>query len=145
MTHEVLGGRDPDRMDWAQLASEVQRLSEIIDFQPDLIIGIVRGGLVPARLLSSFLGVPNMYALTVKKIEGDRRVASSIDEDLTGKAALLVEDALETGKSLIVASDYLTGKGATVKTACLYTLQETEVTPDFSLEQVSKIPTFPWE
>jgi hypoxanthine phosphoribosyltransferase len=132
-------------MTWNELQAEIKTLAAKVDFGPDIVVGIVRGGLVPARLLSRELGVKEMYALTVKKIGEERKVMSEILEDLHGKNILLVEDMLETGKSLIVAKEYLVSKGAEVKTACLYTMPQSEIVPDFSLKQVSDVVHFPWE
>ena len=132
-------------MNWNELQVEIKALAAKVDFGPDSIVGIVRGGLVPARLLSTELRVKEMYALTVKKVGDERKVMSEILEDLHGKKILLVEDMLETGKSLIVAKKYLGSKGAEVKTACLYTMPHSEIVPDFSLEQVNEVQHFPWE
>jgi hypoxanthine phosphoribosyltransferase len=66
-------------------------------------------------------------------------------DDLVNKNVLLVEDMLETGKSLIAAKQYLESKGARVKTACLYVMPISEIVPDFSLRQVEKVEKFFWE
>ena len=134
-----------DRLGWEKIEQEIQRLSEKIDHQPDIIVGVVRGGLIPARLLSTSLKVKDMYCLTVQKVGEERRVTSDITEDISGKGVLLVEDALETGRSLVAAEEYLAQRGAHVKTACLYTTEKSEISPDYSLEKVTTIPTFPWE
>ncbi len=39
-------------MNWDEFRSEIKDLAKKIDYTPDIIIGIVRGGLIPARLLS---------------------------------------------------------------------------------------------
>ena len=101
--------------------------------------------MIPARLLSSELKVKDMYAVTVKKIANERKVTSDILENLSGMKALLVEDMLETGRSLVVAKEYLESKGADVKTACLYTVPISELKPDFSLREVPEVMQFPWE
>ncbi len=132
-------------MNWDEIRVDVKSLADKIDYTPDIIIGIVRGGLIPARLLSSDLKVKDMYAITVKKVGDERKVTSDILEDLSGKNVLLVEDMLETGKSLVVAKEYLENKGASVKTACLYTMPISKLKPDFSLREVPKIMPFPWE
>ena len=132
-------------MNWDEFDKEIQALQSRIDWTPDIIVGIVRGGLVPARLLSTELNVKEMYALTVKKVGDERKVMSEVLEDLRDKEILLVEDMLETGKSLMVAKEYLESKGAEVKTACLYTMPQSEIVPDFSLKQVNEVVHFPWE
>lgn len=132
-------------MNWQEFESEVQLLSQRISYRPDLIVAVVRGGLVPARLLSSYLGVKEMQCLTVKKIGSDRKVVTEVTEDLTGKKILLVEDILETGKSLEAAQTYLEAKGAEVKTTCLYTTPVTSAKVDYTLREIEVIPKFPWE
>lgn len=132
-------------MDWNELSQEVKILAGKITKKPDMIVGIVRGGLIPSRLLSSNLGVKEMYALTVKKVGNERKVTSEVSENLNGKRILLVEDMLETGKSLLVAKQYLESKGATVETACLYTMPISEVKPDYFLREISEVAHFPWE
>ena len=132
-------------MDWQTFESEMQKLSEKVDFTPDFVVGIVRGGLVPARVLSNLLGVKSMFCLNVDNIEGQRVVNSNINYPLSGKKLLLVEDMLETGKSLIVAKEFLEEKGAEVKTACLYTMPITECSPDAHIKVVDEVIDFPWE
>jgi hypoxanthine phosphoribosyltransferase len=100
---------------------------------------------VPARLLARELGVKDMYCLTVKKRGDERHVTTDITDDISGKHVLLVEDMLESGKSLAMAREYLGDKGASVKTACLYTMPATECKPDYSLREVDEVVEFPWE
>jgi hypoxanthine phosphoribosyltransferase len=90
-------------MDWNEVDSALTKLARKIDGKPDYIIGIVRGGLVPARILATKLDVKNMQCLTVKKQGVVRNVVTDILEELAGKSIVLVEDMLESGKSLIVA------------------------------------------
>jgi hypoxanthine phosphoribosyltransferase len=132
-------------MDWDTFAKEIKDLSAKVDYHPDIIVGITRGGIMPARLLSTYLKVMDMYCLTVRKIGKERRVVTEILDDLVNKNVLLVEDMLETGKSLIAAKQYLESKGARVKTACLYVMPISEIVPDFSLRQVEKVEKFFWE
>ncbi len=132
-------------MDWQKVITEIDTLSSKINFTPDIIVGIVKGGIIPARLLAQKLQVKNMYCLTVKKENDQRKITTEICEDLNHQKILLVEDILETGKSLIIAKEYLQNKGATIKTACLYSLPISEIKPDFYLKTISKIITLPWE
>lgn len=132
-------------MKWEDFEREMLKLSAIIDFKPDYIVGIVRGGLVPARKLSGLLSVKQMFCLNVDKKDQDRVVNSDISYDLHNKRILLVEDMLETGDSLMVAKEWIEKRGAMVKTACLYTMPITKHTPDYYLAQVQSIVSFPWE
>jgi len=132
-------------MDWKIFTGEIKSLSSIIDYKPDIIIGITRGGLIPARFLSTYLKVKKMYCISVVKNNETRSVVIEILEDIKGKNILLVEDILETGRSLIVVKDYLKNKGANVKTACLYTMPMSKINPDYYLKEIKLIQKFPWE
>jgi hypothetical protein len=134
-------------MDWVKFEQEMWSLSERIDFDPDVIIGISRGGLVPALYLSKHLGVNELHGMSVTKEGKKRRVFTEITKSLKHKRVLLVEDMLETGESLIVAKKHLEeDKDAIVKTACLYTMRITKPSvPDYFIKQVKKVVDFPWE
>jgi hypoxanthine phosphoribosyltransferase len=71
-------------MNWESLTKEISDLSEKIAYS-DVVIGIVRGGMIPARLLSTCLNVKDMYCLTDSKKEKNRTVTSDILEVLTKK------------------------------------------------------------
>ncbi len=136
-------------MNWEEFEDEIKELAAKIDIAPDFIIGVVRGGLVPARLLAREIKVKMMFGVSIDRSEDrsdpTRAVQPLPPYDYDGKSVLLVEDSLESGQSLQAAKEALEACGALVTTACLYTLACTEVTPDYSLGQVLKIPTFPWE
>jgi hypothetical protein len=131
-------------MNWEELQEHIKKLCGKIDFSPDIISAVARGGIIPAVLIAERLGIKDMYALTVKKQEGKRRVITKIAEELTGKKILLVEDALESGKSMRAVKKYLEGKGAIVKTAALCIKGNSVIRPDYVLEPIQDI-RFPWE
>lgn len=132
-------------MDWKKFDAEIQKLASRIANKPDIIIGVVRGGLIPARLLAKYLGVKDMYALTVKKLGTERVLLNEITEQLTGKTVLLVEDVLESAGSMIIAKEYLESRGANVVTASLYVQPQSRLAPDYFLGDVTTVPIFPWD
>lgn len=134
-------------MDWNQFEEKIKILAEKIkqDFQLDIIVGVLRGGAVPARLLSRELDMKKMYGISVEKQGEERKVITDILADIKERKILLVEDMIETGRSLIVAKKYLAEKGAEVKTACLFTMPQSEIQPDYFLHEVESAPKFPWE
>jgi uncharacterized protein len=132
-------------MTWDELEKEIEKLATKITTPIDILVPITRGGLIPGRLLATKLKVKTIYALTVEKEEEKRNIVTEINKDLKNQTILLVEDMLETGKSMIVAKKYLESKGAKVLTACLYRMEHTQIVPDFYLNQVSKVLTYPWE
>jgi hypoxanthine phosphoribosyltransferase len=132
-------------MEWKGFDKEIRELARRIDFSPDAVVGIVRGGVLPATVLANLLKVRDLRVIKVKHVGSGRRVDDDAMQGVAGMKILLVEDMLNTGKSLAAAKQYLEKKGAEVKTACLYTLPHSEMEPDFFLKQVPEIVEFPWE
>ena len=139
------------KISWEQVKNYNQMLFNLIEksgFKPDFILGIVRGGLAPASLLTYLIPEASFLSLRVIKNGDERKIDASIVNqiDFNGKNVLVVEDMLETGRSAWEARDFLKMKGANVKVACYFASQKSEIDPDFVLEKgvVDKI-VFPWE
>ncbi len=132
-------------MNWETFTAEIKKLSEIINYEPDCIVGIARGGVIPAVLLAKQLRVRDMYVLKVRVEGSERKIMADVFTDISGKKILVVEDMLESGKSMITVKEYLESKGAKVKTACLYIMAQTEIKPEFYLKEIAKKESFPWE
>ncbi|MBI5457718.1 phosphoribosyltransferase domain-containing protein [Candidatus Kaiserbacteria bacterium] len=132
-------------MDWKKFDKEIRSLAGRIDWKPDAVIGIVRGGVIPAMVLANSLKVKKFYIIKVRHVGEGRKVKGDFAPGVAGMKILLVEDMLETGKSLAAAKKYLEERGAEVKTACLYTMPRSEIRPDFSLKEVTNVVPFPWE
>jgi hypoxanthine phosphoribosyltransferase len=132
-------------MTWYELEIQIRDLAEKVRSKPDLIVGVTRGGLVPARLMARALDVKDMYCITVKRIGEERKVLDSITEDIAGKYVLVVDDMLETGHGLALAKKYLEEKGATVDTACMYIMPHTYPLPTYYLREVTNVKKFAWE
>lgn len=79
-----------------------------VNFMPDYVVGITRGGLLPAVLISQYLEVP-MYALKVTLRDG-------IEQDCDHNC-WMPEDALgsETNPINILIVDDINDSGATIK------------------------------
>ena len=121
------------------------KLAAQIPNKPDVIVAVVRGGLIPARLLAKFLAVKDMYALTVKKKGDERVITSNIVDDLHGKVILVVEDVLESGASLIAVKGYLEKAGASVVTASFFIQPRSLIKPDYFIAIKDEVPRFPWD
>lgn len=122
-------------------------------FQPDVIIGLARGGFVPSRNLSDLLGVKDLISLKighwgeVATKDGKAELKYPIKFDLTGKKVLIVDDITDTGESMIVARDYIQSLGPSeIKTAVLMHINHSKFTPDFYAEDVEDWTwfIFPW-
>jgi uncharacterized protein len=121
-------------------------------FKPDITIGIARGGIVPARVLTDLLETPSISIIQVEfysdiaQTKPRPMLKQPLPIDITCKKALLVDDIADTGESLNLAQTYIQKQGAQeVKTATLYFKPQAKVKPDFFEKQTAKWVVFPWE
>ena len=122
-------------------------------FAPDLIIAIGRGGWVPGRLLSDYLGLANLTELKVEHytathMHKEARVRYPLSADPMGQRVLLVDDVTDTGDSFAVALDHIRGKGepAELRTLALHHKTVSPFVPDYYGAKVSKWRwiIYPW-
>lgn len=121
-------------------------------FNPDVIVGILRGGVIPARLLVDKLGVEDMGVMEVKlyKGVGSRRDKPYLRQpllvDVLGKNVLVVDDISDTGLTLQLALNAVTLYGPrSVRTATLFIKPWTKLVPDYYSRVTDKWVVFPWE
>ena len=121
-------------------------------YKPDVIIGIARGGLVTARILSDLLETPELaiiqieYYVSIAQPRQEPILKQGLSTPLTGKKTLLVDDISDTGKSLQLAKNHLQQQGAKeIKTATLYAKPQTITKPDYYEKQTSHWIVFPWD
>lgn len=121
-------------------------------FKPDVIVAIARGGYVPARSLSDFLMVSDLYSfqvthwgMTAQK-DPSARLHSPLKADIAKKNVLLVDDLSDTGQSFTLARDHLfKQKPKKLKTAALFVLENSSFVPDYyASKQPWKWFVFPW-
>jgi len=124
-------------------------------YRPDAVIGLTRGGWIPARLICDELQVKNLYAiktehwgLTATK-DGQARIAQPLTADVKDKRVLIVDDITDTGQSLSLAKEHVESfNPKEVKTATLLHITHSIITPDFYSVEVPKEEwtwfIFPW-
>ncbi|MCL4429316.1 MAG: phosphoribosyltransferase [Chloroflexi bacterium] len=133
------------------LLSQAQKI-QIQKYKPDIITGIARGGLVPARILTDLLESPELSFIQVEfytdinQTHQEPTLKQPLTTQITGKKALLVDDIADTGESLKLAKTHLQQQGALeTKTATLYTKPQSITTPDFYEKQTTSWVVFPWD
>ena len=140
---------------WNQIYDMLLDLANKIQgdgYKPDVIIGIARGGLVPARILSDVLETPELaiiqieYYVSIAQTRQEPILKRSLLTQITEKKALLVDDVSDTGKSLQLAKNHLQQQDAKeIKTATLYAKPQTITKPDYYEKQTSHWIVFPWD
>lgn len=121
-------------------------------FQPDLIVGVSRGGWVPGRILSDLLANAHTANVKIEFYVGigktTRRpiVTQPISEEISHKRVLVVDDVADTGESLVVALEHVRERGAgEIRTVTVYYKPHSKFKPDFFAQTTRHWIIFPWE
>ncbi|MFA5076799.1 MAG: phosphoribosyltransferase [Candidatus Micrarchaeia archaeon] len=138
---------------WQEVDAMCAELASMVrEFRPDWIVGISRGGLVPARLLSDVLANHNVTTIriefykTIGETSGFPNITQPLQVDVKGKKVLLVDDVADTGRSLAVAKEHVKRAGASeVKIAALHCKPGSIVVPDYCIGQTTAWIIYPWE
>ena len=92
---------------------EIQNKAQVIknSFNPDIILAIGGGGLIPARILRTFINKP-IYVISVKgyeeTIKNDNvEIIQWLDKDLSNKKVLIVDEVDDTRTTLKFCVDRL--------------------------------------
>jgi hypothetical protein len=143
------------RLSWRDIEEQCKELARRIKERKlsfDLIIALARGGWVPGRLLSDYLGNDELYTVRVKYYAGVGRrrekplILHPTQFDIAGKKVLLVDDIADTGESLLAAIEHLRQRGAgSIYVATLVKKPHSKVTPDLYVRETSAWVVFPWE
>jgi hypoxanthine phosphoribosyltransferase len=140
---------------WEQIYALLLNLARKIrndKFNPDILVGVSRGGWAPARVMSDLLENPELanvkaeFYLGVAKTKGEPVITQPVSVSVRSKKILIVDDVADTGKSLRLVRLHLKQQGATdVKIATIYYKPWSVVTPDWYERKTSDWIIFPWE
>jgi hypoxanthine phosphoribosyltransferase len=138
---------------WPEYGRLLEKLAKLVASDGkgfDLVIGIARGGLPVAMVVSDRLGAKvdfiNVKSYSGLGARGKPKILSTITEQIRGERILLVDDIVDEGHTLVTVTDYLTTKEpASIKTAALFTKPWSVVHPDFSLGVLDAWVVFPYE
>ncbi len=123
-------------------------------FIPDLVIGVARGGLVPARIVCDFLHQKDLTSIKaehwgIASTLGNARIKYPLPEeiDISGKRILVVDDVADTGETYqIIVKHILERSPAEVRTAVLQYKTCSTFIPDYWGEKHDawKWIIYPW-
>lgn len=129
------------------IAAQIRALQN----QPDLIVAIARGGLVPARILSDLLG-PKVASFTVSSYDGlQRKDDEHMSFELGGRLdhhrhVLLVDDVSDSGMTFARAIKYLRKHGAgKITTTAIFTKPGSVLPPDIYAVETDAWIIFPFD
>lgn len=121
-------------------------------FDPDIIVGVARGGLVPSRILSDLLENPNLATIRTEFYFGTSKAKSApvlkqkLSTSVEGKKVLIVDDIVESGCSLKLAKEHIVDSGAKdIRTTVLYCKPSCVEKPDYWVRETPLWVVFPWD
>jgi hypoxanthine phosphoribosyltransferase len=135
-----------------ELSEKVAKIIILSQYQPDLIIGLARGGWVLSRVLCDHLKVKDLVSLKVEHWgitatpDGKALIKYPFEHDLSNRKVLVVDDITDTGESMIVAMDYIIGMNpGEVRSAALLHIKGSKFTPDYFGDEITwRWIVFPW-
>jgi len=156
----VIYEKYPDRslteykyVNWPEYGNLAEALAEKVRSTGrmfDLVIGIARGGMPVAMVVSDRLDV-RIDFINVKSYvgigeRGIPRILSTLTEEVSGKRVLVVDDLVDQGDTIQVVKEYLTEQAPKLlEVAVLFKKPWTKIEPDYYLEVVDRWVVFPFE
>jgi uncharacterized protein len=142
-------------MTWDDLGRGARALAEAVaadGYQPDVILGIARGGLLVAGAIAYALGVKNTATMNVEFYTGvDERldVAMILPPvpdfvDFGDFKVLIADDVADTGTTLKLVQDFCEGKVAEIRRAVLYEKPRSVVNCEYVWRRTERWIAFPW-
>ena len=116
----------------------------------DLVIGIARGGMPVAMVVSDHLGVKVDF-INVKSYDGigrrtAPRILSTVTEDIEGESVLIVDDLVDQGDTIKTLKQYLDERRPkALEMAVLFKKPWSKFDPEYYLEVVDRWIVFPFE
>lgn len=123
-------------------------------YKPDTLIALARSGFVPGRILSDIMGIPDLVSLKVEhwldttgKHREDATIPYKIPFDIEDKQILVVDDIVDTGKSMKLSVEYLTTfKPKELRTCVMQYITSSILKPHYYAKKISDWTWFiyPW-
>ena len=140
---------------WAGFGPAQRELAQsIVDsgYEPEIIIAVARGGLLPAGALSCSMGVKLSDAINVEfytdvheTLPDPVLLEPLLDiNSISNKKLLVVDDVADSGRTLSLVLDLLASHGAEGRSAVLYAKSASEVDPSYVWKRTDEWIVFPW-
>jgi hypoxanthine phosphoribosyltransferase len=120
------------------------------EYEPEVVVGIARAGVVPAGVISSILR-SDLYAMTISRRQGAEHVRerpevlSAAPSQLRGKRVLVVDEIATSGETLRLALAAVRDVGpAEVRTATCF-VRPQAYRPDYFALETDQELIFPWD
>jgi len=148
-------GADREVLPWDLFGEASRALAQQVTdsgYRPTIVLGIARGGLLPAATLAYALGVKNVFAMSVEFYTGvDERLEFPVmlppllnAVDIAGATVLIADDVADTGATLKLVTDYCAEHVADARCAVLYEKPRSSVKCQYVWRRTDRWIDFPW-
>jgi len=136
-----------------KMINRVSKEVQASGYKPTTIVGLARGGWIPARLMCDFLGITDLLSLKVEhwlqtgRTKDEATIRYPLNIDFSEKILLVVDDITDTGKSLMVSTEYLSRLNPSeIRTVTMQYIPTSKFRPDYFAEEVKDWVWFiyPW-
>jgi len=133
---------------WQQVQNMVQDiLRQTRDKQFDAVVGLTRGGLTPAVLVSQYLDIP-MHTLKISLRDHQEQESLAVLDKLSNQKVLVIDDINDTGATINYIKENWTLNNLTY--AVLINNEASDADVDYSSVDINKRENdvwivFPWE
>ncbi|AOP53353.1 MAG: phosphoribosyltransferase [Brevibacterium aurantiacum] len=146
---------DKEILTWDTFGTSAREMAQTIadsDYDPEIVIAIARGGLLPAGALAYALGLKLSDAINVEfytdvheTLPDPILLAPMLDIDaIKGKKLLVVDDVADSGRTLALVLELLKKHGAEAQSAVIYAKSASIIDPDFVWKRTDQWIVFPW-
>ncbi len=121
------------------------------DYNPDILLGIARGGLTLSHLMAQAMNMRNLYTLNSIHYEGELKLDSfnifNIPDMSHAKRVLIIDDIVDSGESMQEIFKVLHEKfpNTEFKLATLFYKPTALLQPDYTVKEADKWIDFFWE
>ncbi|NPA55638.1 MAG: phosphoribosyltransferase [Epsilonproteobacteria bacterium] len=136
---------------YEEFTKDIELLLNQINYTPDCIVPIARGGLTIAHFLAEGLQIREVFSISSIHYEGDRKldyfIISNIPNLSNYKSILLVDDISDSGETLMEVQRKLYDlyPHIEIKTLTIFYKPTSLVIPHFKLKIATEWIKFFWE
>ena len=142
-------------LDWPAFGEASRELATLVAgsaYRPGIILGIARGGLLPAAAMAYALDVKNVFMMSVEFYTGvDQRLDFPVmlppllnAVDIKGAQLLVIDDVADTGGTLKLVKEFCGEHVADVRCAVLFEKPRSLVKCEYVFKRTDRWVNFPW-
>lgn len=139
-----------EHVTWERFETLVRRLAQRIEsYEPQLLLGVVRGGLIPTTILSYVLRRELYPIRLVRRFDLPTPQPSWLvrpPDKVRGRRVIIIDERADSGQTLAIAAEEVRQMGAShVRTAVLYAHTWTNPRPDYVCMTSDALILSPWD